>query len=395
MQNKTEKQPEALTILPEVREYLKAKALAELLEEFVADCIANRPQDVLSHMELWAHKKRGNCAVPEAGPLVAEEDGDASDDGKEEKESKEEPPSASDAFSMVAVCWETLPDKKALVKLFLDFLLIQHASLRASSFHNVDLDVLSDALAQKLTLLFQKQLDDNTIVTLAKDYVAPRNVTSRTFVYCVTAFLSALQYTLKGQFSSSLASAWKQVLEGIADAVKASILSNENQRDDDAEKDATVRAREVTTPRGNPPAATSSTLPPRDVALESWKNIQNPQEVITTCLQMLLLQHPTLKRTVLEGVADTKVLVPLLTDKLSSYLAGQLQDGDMKEIAAAAGEARCRLLEPRHYDYFITALLMALSVTLKDGFAVVAEAWRRTLVDLTLKIQKVIGGTGP
>jgi hemoglobin-like flavoprotein len=132
-----------------------------------------------------------------------------------------------------------------------------------------------------------------------------------------------------------------------------------------------------------------------ELTRKSWAKIgeaNKRRDIVDTFFQILFTQHPTVKRNLFKDL-DVAVLAPLLEQQLDAAIAAPTSPElpSITDIAKTHGVGRA--VETRHYHYFLSAMLAAVSLVVgRSEFPEVAEPWRRIL---TFVLRAMMAGAPP
>jgi len=291
---------------------------------------------------------------------------------------------------LVKRSWNAVFDKPSLVKCFFDTLFTQHPSVRMTLFRDVDVDgILAPALLPLLDDALKGNLGSAALQRLGSEYGSGRRPETRHFHYFLTAMLTAVGRTLGSQFAQ-VAEPWRIVLTYVlgelqtgSSALATPLTGGELP---------TLAERDVKKDTDSPPSDDEEDVrvngPPLEVVKAQWGACSDAarKKIVTQFFHVLFIQHNSLKLRLFSDVEISAVetaMLPLLTQAIN----GDLDEAQLGALGKKFGAPRKP--EPRHFHYFLTAMLGAVQATLgAAAFVPTAEAWRVTLTTLCEEIQK-------
>lgn len=302
------------------------------------------------------------------------------DDGDRDDSAAADPEKATD---LIGQSWNSIENKtEAFSKQFFTLLTLQHPSLKCTVLKGVDLDAAAVKLTETVDGVVTGRLSEDTLEALALQYGFEFGIDPpKHSPYFITTALAALKIALGAEQFNSVAEPWRLVLTRMTEAVDKGMKALDQHW-------ASVDFAETKTNEPQAEEAMQVATPP-DVIADSWNSIVDRKNFSSTFFSVITTQHPVLLRTVLKGVdldeLGSNYFIPLLDD----YVMGKLTDEGIKEKALTFGAQRP--IQHRFYDYFLTALLTTLSLTLdKSDFAQLSDVWRRKLTHLIEVVQEAL-----
>jgi hemoglobin-like flavoprotein len=284
-------------------------------------------------------------------------------------------------FDTLAIDWAACDAKEAAAHTFFELLFTQHPTLKKRLFADVDAATLEPLLVSTFTAAMNSEIQLADLTALGKTYSEGKVVTPRHFMYFLSSALAALS-THVANFRDNN-DMWVARVTTLLEAVTAGAVSAD-PRDEGTNAGMMMMSMRGTSPGAAPrgespiPAAEDHGEDlPKVVA--SWKALSAEQhgEVTERFFQLLFLQHGSMKRKLFKGV-DIESIKPRFAAAFDGYLAGKVSAAELTKLAAEHGAGRG--VEEHHFDYFLTALLGALSAVMgREAFAPVAEPWRCVL----------------
>lgn len=392
----------------EVRKYLLDKAVAPLMERFMADLIQHRPDDVLGFLKQWAieqhalavgladtareeAKEKDEAAAPisnTAPPAAAEA-------ALEAEESCASPVDLRDPLEVVSQSWKehvaSAGLQKAVVEAFFTTLFAQKPFLRKTMFEGVELSDAVEKLTPVLDAVFIGALHDAQLIEFCKEVAVGRGVQEKHLDSFLTIMASSVASKMPSSVWPSISILWNKYLSELKLRVQDAVVEAEDIVAVESSHHVGATA-DVEENGGAAPlephsdddeaakeAAASETRTPGELVTDSWVKLPaSSQELaVKDAIDLLFLQHNILKKGPLEdlSVEDLVTLIKPIVDGVAS----QTITIETAKNTAFAQQADNRGLKPKHLDYLVTALLASFSKHFGARWPILNGPWTAAL----------------
>lgn len=355
----------------EVRKYLVDKGVAQMLEQFMADVIESRPDDVLGYLKQWSTEKHamaiGLADAAEGDDTIAPNDSVVD---------------LRDPLEVVSAAWKAHIQgnnlQEAVVEAFFQMLFLQKPILKKSLFEGVDVADAVKRLTPLVDAAFVGSLRDDVLIEFCKDVAVGKGVEEKHFASFLTAMHAAVATKVPtGELENVNIPLNKYLREMVARSQSAleqaeQIVAVESGVEpaggDDGSDDEDVQ-------RGKQQETRSA----QELVLDSWSKLPEAQQKasIKDTFEALLRQHSILAQGPLSDLSVDE-LVTLVLPVLSSAANGTLTAESAKNTAFAQ-QGASRGLQPKHLDYLVSGLLGSLSQHFGAQWLLLNDAWTSVL----------------
>lgn len=271
-----------------IRRYLAEIKMAPMLEEFVAETVAERPDDIYAFMENFARRKRAEIA-------------------------------SNNQWTLLRSWTEHAGKSEASLQRFADsffqLLFITQRTMKKTVFAKVADDIPSAgaALAKVFDRAVRGDLSDLDLASLVAKHASDVDIEPYHFQSIITTLLLALRQSMPQEAWEILSEEWRY------------FCTTNSARVESAVADAKVAA--VPESPASPALPTGTSISARD----SWEKMPEATQhsVVRTAFETLFTQHAPLKRNFFSDV-DLEALYGSLTPLLDKLMKGTLTDEDIK-----------------------------------------------------------------
>lgn len=338
-----------------IRAYLAEIGMAPILEEFVAETVADRPNDIFAFMETFARRKRQEAQQDNQWTMVK---------------------------SWASFAAKTEAALQQFADSFFDMLFITQRTMKRTVFASIvdggDLAASALTLAKVFDRAVRGELSDYDLAALAAKYTAEIPIESYHYQALTSTLLLAIRNTMPAEVWDAVTDDWRQFCMDNAVRLEGAIS------DAKAAAGAAAEGGEENTKSGQQKKEGEPTL----TALEMWEKmpLATQQSIVRSAFDVLFTQHGHVKRNFFSDV-DIEGLVVSLHPLLEKLIKGTLTDEDIVAtgLIATAVEKGAQYY---HIQYAVTALLMAVSMSLgrAQWGEEIAEAWRAKIFAVGDKI---------
>lgn len=363
----------------EVRKYLIDKGVAPLLEQFTAEVISQRPDDVLAFLKQWAAEKYAMVS----GVADAERE-NAQADGPSPAELD-----TRDPLEVVAESWKKYIRasnlQSAVVEKFFSLLFVQKPLFQRTLFEGVDIKAAVAKAVPLVDLAMVGGLHDAVLIEFCKENTIGKGVEEKHFSSFHTAFHAAVAATIGAEHWESLNVPWNKYIRELSVRIQNAMVEAEDiyrvesgvepAREADSDDEDGVRQ--------------GDTRSAKEIVKESWSKLPSSSQkhALEGIYNVLLTQHSILKQGPLQGI-EIDEFVTLIAPTFEKIANGVLVEADARntrfvQVAVALD------FKPKHLDYMVTAALSSLSKIFGGQWTSVSAAYSQQLTAAAQLFTKV------
>lgn len=402
-------EPLAMSHSAEVRKYLADKAVAALLERFMAEVITYRPDDVLGFLKQWATEQHAlaigvadaeteNARAsseqdatqsPDAGSGEGQngEGGDAAPSTVTDNEPAPQEVDLRDPLEVVSESWQThiRPQQlqRAVLETFFQMLFLQKPLLKRTLFTDVDAESAIERLLPVVDAAFVGSLHDAQLLEFCKEVAVDKGVEEKHLVTFQTVMHAAVGSKMPADVWPAILVPWNKYLSELKLRIQDAVVDAEHIYAVESSHDMAAPADGAVDPTSDDDDVDrqkkQETRSPEELVQDSWSKLPAAlqQQVLLDTFEGLLVQHSILKKGPLEDLSVDQ-LATLLKPIVDAIAENKLT-AELVNATAFPQQAEGRGLKPKHIDYLITATLGALARHFGGRWSVLNSPWSSAL----------------